>query len=128
VRGTRGGQQVATPPEPAARQPAAAPQEAAAPAQRAPAVDPAVLEQLRDRLGAIGSRANALRGTLENLQQQQRAQGVGLRTDMAASWKHMEYLLDEAEAALKAGDAVRARKNLDQAEREADRLDKFLGH
>jgi len=127
VRGTRG-QQVATP-APAGRQPAEAPQEAAAPpVHRAPAVDPAVIEELRDRLGAIGSRANALRGTLENLQQQQRAQGVGLRTDIAASWKHMEYLLDEAEAALKAGDAVRARRNLDQAEHEADSLDKFLGH
>lgn len=50
-----------------------------------------------------------------------------MRTDISASWKRMEYLLDEAEADLKAGDVPGARRNLDLAEREADRLDQFLG-
>jgi hypothetical protein len=39
----------------------------------------------------------------------------------------MEYLLDEAQAALNANNADRAQKNLDLAEQEADKLDKFLG-
>jgi hypothetical protein len=75
----------------------------------------------------LGSRANALRSSLQNLEQQQRASGLSMRTDISASWKRMEYLLDEAEAALKASDVPGARRNLDLAEREADRLDQFLG-
>ena len=52
---------------------------------------------------------------------------MGLRTDISASWKRMEYLLDQAEGALKRQDSAAAKKNLDAAEREIERLDKFLG-
>jgi hypothetical protein len=116
-------------PEPAAPAPQAA---APAPQQSAPpqaaAVNEAALDELRDRMVTIGSRANSLRATLTNLENQQRAQGVGLRMDMSTAWKRMEALLDDAEASLKGGNADRAKKNLDAAEREADKLDKFLGH
>jgi hypothetical protein len=114
-----------TPSAPAqqAEPPAAPPQP---PAQ--PAVDTALLESLQDRLGQLGPRASAIAGALQNLQRQQNAAGYGLRTDISASWKRMEYLLDQAEAALKDSDARRAKKNLDLAEREVEKLDKFLGH
>jgi hypothetical protein len=39
----------------------------------------------------------------------------------------MEFYLDEAEAALKAGDPVRAKKSLDTAERALETVEKFLG-
>lgn len=39
----------------------------------------------------------------------------------------MEGLLDQAQDAIKAGDAARANAKLEQAEKEADKLDKFLG-
>jgi serine/threonine-protein kinase len=125
---------VSPPAEPAVQPPAqSAPQQPqelapAAPVQpAAPAVDTAALEEARDRMGMFGPRANALRSSLQNLEQQQKAQGLGLRTDISAAWRRMEGLLDEAEAALKSGDAGRAKTKLDQAERDADRLDKFLG-
>lgn len=95
-----------------------------------PATDTAdreALQQLRERMVFLGSRANALRASLQNLEQQQRASGLSLRGDISASWKRMEFLLDEAEAALKARDANAAKRNLDLAERETDKLDQFLG-
>jgi hypothetical protein len=39
----------------------------------------------------------------------------------------MEFLLDEAEAALKRQDLAAAKRNLDNAERETDKLEQFLG-
>jgi hypothetical protein len=90
-------------------------------------IDEAALDRARERLGLLGARVNAVRGTLQNLEQQQRSQGVGLRTDISASWKRMEFLMDEAEAALKRQDLKAAKRNLDNAERETDKLEQFLG-
>jgi hypothetical protein len=92
-----------------------------------PTVDPEALESARERLGMLGTRANALIVALRNLQQQQQRMGVGMRTDITTSWKRMEFLLDESEAALKRQDLAGTKKNLDLAEREVDKLDKFLG-
>jgi serine/threonine-protein kinase len=92
-----------------------------------PPVDEAALEHQRERLGLLAARANAVRGTLQNLEQQQRSQGLGLRGDISASWKRMEFLLDEAEAALKRQDLAAAKRHLANAERETDKLDQFLG-
>jgi serine/threonine-protein kinase len=92
-----------------------------------PAVDNGRLEELRDRFGTLGPRANAIHSSLDNLERRQQAAGYGMRGDISASWKRMEYLLDEAQAALNSGNADRAQKNLDLAEQEADKLDKFLG-
>ena len=75
----------------------------------------------------LAARSNAVRGTLQNREQQQRSQGLGLRTDIAASWKRMEFLLDEAEAALKRQDLPGAKRNMDLAERETDKIEQFLG-
>jgi hypothetical protein len=102
---------------------AALPVAASAPASN----NAAALEEESDRMGKLGVEANAIRGSLQNLENQQRSTGVGLRGDISASWKRMEYLLDQAEAGLKRQDASAAKKNLDAAEREIDRLDKFLG-
>ena len=118
----QGSAQPSTQPSTATEPPVAPPQP---PAQ--PAVDNGRLEEMRDRLGTLGPRANAIRGSLQNLERQQQASGYGMRGDISASWKRMEYLLDEAQAALNAGNADRAQKYLDLADQEADKLDKFLG-
>jgi len=92
-----------------------------------PAASERVIQQLHDRMVKLASRAGAVRGSLENLQRQQAAMGLGLRGDVSASWKRMEYYLDQAEAALSKGDAAAARRHLDAAEREVDQLETFLG-
>jgi len=75
----------------------------------------------------LASRAGAVRTSLETLQRQQAAMGLSLRGDISASWKRMEYYLDQAEAALGKGDEAGARRHLEAAERELDRLETFLG-
>jgi hypothetical protein len=76
---------------------------------------------------SVASRANALRASLQNLEAQQRRAGLSLRTDIATSWRRMEAFLDETEAAMKGRDWLGFRRSLALAEREADRLDEFLG-
>ena len=75
----------------------------------------------------LGARANAARASLSNLQRSQQAQGLGLRGDISATASRMEYQMDQAESAIKAGDPAAARRSLDAAERELDKLDNFLG-
>jgi serine/threonine-protein kinase len=108
-------------------QPAQVESPAAPPQPSAPVVDNARLEQLRDRLGMLAPRANAIRAGLQNLERRQQESGYGLRGDISAAWKRMEYLLDEAQAEINANHPARAQRNLDLAEREAEKLDRFLG-
>lgn len=75
----------------------------------------------------LASRVNAVRTSLSNLQRSQQAQGLGLRGDITASQSRMEYQMDQAEGAVKAGDPAAARRSLDAAEREVDKLENFLG-
>jgi hypothetical protein len=75
----------------------------------------------------LSARANAARGTLQHLEEQQRKEGYGMCGDISASWKRLEYLLDQAEGAIKRQDLAAARRNLNLAERETDKLEQFLG-
>ena len=115
----------APPAPPAQEPPPAAPVVETKPSP--PPVDQAALDHATERLGMLSARANAVRGTLQHLEEQQRKEGYGLRGDISASWKRMEHLLDQAENAIKGQDLAAARRNLNLAEREADKLEKFLG-
>jgi hypothetical protein len=85
------------------------------------------LAKVREHAITVAARADALRSSLKNLEAEQRRSGLSLRTDIATSWRRMEAFLDEADAALKAGDLAGAKRAIAVAEREADRLDQFLG-
>jgi len=98
-----------------------------APMQPGPAVSDAEIEQLRERMVMLASRAGAVKTSLETLQRQQSAMGLSLRGDITASWKRMEYYMDQAEAALGKGDPAAARRHMEAAGREVDRLEAFLG-
>jgi serine/threonine-protein kinase len=110
---------------PAYQPPAQAQPAAAAPA--APAVDERELSELRERLMLLGARVNAVQATLNRLKQEQARMGLGLRGDISASAQRMEFYMDEAETALKRGDAAAAKRHLENADRETARLEKFLG-
>jgi serine/threonine-protein kinase len=129
---------VRTAPPPAAVEPAPSQAEPAPPAsepavsaaQQAPPAapeSPAEIEEARERMTSLAIRGATARSTLQTLEAQQKRAGYGLRRDMVESWQRMEFLLDEAEAAIKKGNAASAKRNLDLAEREIDKLDKFLG-
>jgi serine/threonine-protein kinase len=121
-------------PAPAQQQPVSPPPEApppqASPAPPASAADAAqaeLLEKLRDQGSMLSIRAGTVRTSLNALRKAQARSGLGLRADMAASEQRMDYLLSQADAALQRGDAAAGQRNLDLAEKEVSKLEKFLG-
>jgi eukaryotic-like serine/threonine-protein kinase len=101
------------------------------PAQADPNDDAkATATALRDEgesLMLLDTRANSIKGSLDTLQQQQARSGLNLRGDIVSSRQRMEAYLNEADASLKSGDPARAKKNMNSAEREIEKLEKFLG-
>ena len=90
--------------------------------------DPAAaLQELREQLVQLDARAGAVRTSLGNLKRSQEASGMSLRGDMAAAESRMNYLMDGANSALRAHDPAAAKKFLDSADREVEKLEKFLG-
>ncbi len=85
------------------------------------------LQELRERMIFLAARASAVRGSVETLESQQRQAGLSLRGDMAAAKQSVEYLMGEADASLAAGDAATAKRNLDLAEQNVEKLERFLG-
>jgi hypothetical protein len=86
------------------------------------------LEKIREQGALLSIRVATVRSSLDGLRAAQARSGLGLRADMAASAQRMDYLLSEADAAVQRGDAAAAQRNLDLAEREVSKLEKFLGH
>jgi serine/threonine-protein kinase len=116
-------QPVSPPPQPPPQQAVPAPAASAA----ADAAQEALLEKLRDQGSMLSIRAGTVRTSLEALRKAQARSGLGLRADMAASAQRMDYLLSQADSALQRGDAAAGQKNLDLAEKEVSKLEKFLG-
>ena len=106
------------------------PQAAVAPprAAAAPTVDDAaVLQDLREQLVQLAARVGAIQNSLGNLKRSQAAAGMSLRGDMASAESRMNYLMDGAKSALSAHDATATKKFMQSAEREVEKLEKFLG-
>jgi hypothetical protein len=111
-------------------QPPPVQQRAPASAASAPAVDQAkvaALKELQKNWPMLDSRAAAVDGSLQNLQQQQARSGLGLRGDISASWRRMQTYMRLTEAALESKDPDAAKENMDNVERELAVLEKFLG-
>jgi serine/threonine-protein kinase len=95
-----------------------------------PAADPAKqaeLQKVREDLVMLQTRASVLRDSLQRLQQQQASSGLGLRGDMREASGLMNSYLEGAVSALNAGDSGSARGFMDKAERQIEKLEKFLG-
>jgi serine/threonine-protein kinase len=116
--------------QPAAPPPQAPPQQAvqtpAASAGNAARAEQ--LEKLREQGSLLSIRVGTVKSSLDGLRAAQARSGLGLRADMAASAQRMDYLMNEADTALQRGDAAAAQRNLDLAEKEVSKLEKFLGH
>ena len=85
------------------------------------------LSGLRSEFALLAGRANSVANSISRMEQQQARQGVGMRGDMAAARDSMDYLLDEAKSALAEGDAESAKRNMDLAVRQIEKLEDFLG-
>ena len=75
----------------------------------------------------LGAQADAAREGIQQIRNQQQAQGLDLRGDMLASMKRMNAYLNEANNALKQNDLQAANDNMDRAEKEIATLNAFLG-
>ncbi len=75
----------------------------------------------------LSARAAAAKDSVENLRRQQQSQGLNLRADISATLSRMEQYMNKADSSLANHDAEAARKNMDSAEREIEKLEQFLG-
>ncbi len=113
-----------------APQEAATPPGGASPAVQAPANDAEVakeLEELGDRMTLLAGRASAMNDSVQNLRRQQSSAGYSLRSDISASQSRMEQDMGKADAALNSRAPEAAKKYMDQAEQEIEKLEKFFG-
>ena len=85
------------------------------------------LEEVEHQADQLNSRASAVAQSLEGLRRQQSAQGYGLRGDIVATEERMKTDLSKAQSALEQKNAATAKKFLDMAEVEVEKLEKFLG-
>lgn len=86
------------------------------------------MQEAREHNVMLGTRASVLRTSLQSIQRTQAAKGLNLRADMQEAAGLMGSYLDGANAALAAGDLPSAKSFMDKAERQIDKLEKFLGH
>jgi hypothetical protein len=76
----------------------------------------------------LNGRAASVSQSLDNLKNQQSAQGYGLRGDVVSAEQRMQSYMSKAQAALQRQDGPSAKKFFEQADREISFLEKFLGH
>jgi len=93
-----------------------------------PGPSPEELAKLEDEADKLNVRASAASQSVDTLRKQQIAAGFNLRADIASSQERMQVYLSKGDAALKAQDVANAQKYFDLADKELDKLEKFLGH
>jgi serine/threonine-protein kinase len=85
------------------------------------------LAELDHQTDLLSGRETAIGASLDGMQRQQNAQGFQLRGDIVAAQSRMRTYLTKAQAALQAHDLKNAKKYLDLAEPEAEKIERFLG-
>ena len=86
-----------------------------------------LLDDMENESDHLDSRAAAIESSLEALEQQQRQSGFGLRGDIVTARANMRTDMAKAKDALQGLDTDRARKYLDMANHEIEKLETFLG-
>ncbi len=86
-----------------------------------------LLDDLENENDHLDSRAAAVESSLDALEQQMHQSGLGLRGDMVAARSNLRTNLAKAKQALDGSDTDRARKYLDQASHEVEKLEAFVG-
>jgi len=86
-----------------------------------------LMDDMENEMDHLDSRAAAVESSLSALEQQQRQSGYGLRGDMVAARANMQTDLSKAKDALQSADTDRARKYLDMANHEIQKLEAFVG-
>ncbi len=99
--------------------------------QAAPAAPPGPsqqdLEMASEDLMKLHARAEAVKDSLDRLRGQNAASGLGLRQDIVASASRLESYLRAADGALQNNTLEPARKDMNHAEEELNKLEAFFG-
>jgi len=90
--------------------------------------DAAEIAELQGQADQLNIRASTVSQGLDGLRRQQASSGYGLRGDISNAEGIMKANLGKAQDALVAGDAKNAKKYLDVAESQVEKIEKFLGH
>lgn len=92
-----------------------------------PAPNAAELRELRQQLMLLSTRLGPVRDTLSRLEREQAKLGMGLNSDIKTTNNQAGYFMDEAESSIKSGDIAGAKKALERAEAQLERLESFIG-
>jgi serine/threonine-protein kinase len=115
-------------PPPAAQQPQSQPAVQLSPSSQPAAPAPAQeLEALRDRMMKLAARVGAVQAKARRIEAEQRAQGLGMRSDVVSGISRMTFYMDEAEHALRSSNAAAARTALQRADMQVETLERILG-
>ena len=101
--------------------------QAAAEAAAAAKAKAAERDQVEHEIDQLTSRAASANSSVENVQRQQNAMGVGLRGDVAQHLAGMKVNLAKAQDAIARGDVERAKRYASLADADIEALEKFLG-
>ncbi|MGA8152341.1 MAG: serine/threonine-protein kinase [Terriglobales bacterium] len=85
------------------------------------------MEQVEKEVDQLSSRTGAVNDSLDNMRREQSAQGFGLRGDIASTQESLKIHMSKAQQALQNQDVKSAKRYLDLAEPEIEKLEKFLG-
>jgi serine/threonine-protein kinase len=85
------------------------------------------IRQAHDRLMSLEARADAARSGVQQIRSQQQAQGLDIRGDILSAMSRMNNSLGEANRALNQNDLQAADEYMERADKEASRLESFLG-
>jgi hypothetical protein len=86
-----------------------------------------LLDDMERESDQLDSRAAAVESSVGTLEQQMHQSGLGLRGDIVESRANLRNDMAKAKQALEAMDTDRARRFLDMASREVDKLEGFVG-
>jgi hypothetical protein len=90
--------------------------------------DSAEITELQGQADQLNIRASTVSQSLDGLRRQQASSGYGMRGDINNAEGLMKANLLKAQDALVAGDTKTARRYLDVAESQVEKIEKFLGH
>ena len=85
------------------------------------------LQAAREQFMMLNTRAGSARNSLATMARTQAASGLNMRGDMQEAASMMTSYLEGANSALQAGDLPAAKSFMDKAERQLEKLEKFLG-
>ncbi len=100
--------------------------QAAAEAAAAAAAKAAELDRIEHEIDQLTGRAASVNSSIEGIQRQQEAMGVGLRGDVASRLASMKVNLAKAQDAIGRSDVERAKRYAGLADADVEALEKFL--